>query len=172
MIVAETSRLILRHFTLDDVDALSAILGDPDVMRYSLDGTKTRSQTFHFIDNIIYYYQKYNFSLYAIINKDNQELIGFCGLLPWKYDGKKEVEIGYRLAKAYWGNGFATEAAVAICSYARKELKLTKLFCIIEPENKRSIRVAEKLGMKYQKNIIFHSSNVNVYFLNLKVFSN
>lgn len=167
MIVAKTSRLILRHFTLDDVDALSVILSDPEVMRYSLDGTKTRSQTFHFIDNIIYYYQKYNFSLYAVIKKDNQELIGFCGLLPWKFDGNKEVEIGYRLAKTEWEKGFATEAAVAIVDYAKEQLQLTELFCLIEPENKRSIRVAQKLGMKYQKSIIFHGLNVNVYSISL-----
>ena len=163
MIVVQTSRLVLRHFTYEDIDALSLILNDPDVMRYSLDGVKTRSQTFHFIDNIIYYSQKYGFSLYAVIAKEQQQLIGFCGLLPWKFEGQNEVEIGYRLAKAYWEKGYATEAALAIRDYAWQKLELKKLFCIIEPENKRSIRVAQKLGMSYQENVMFRGLNVNVY---------
>ena len=163
MIVAETSRLILRYFIPDDIDALFAILSDPEVMRYSVSGVKTRSQTADFLDLVIDYYRQYNYSLYAVIFKETNQLIGFCGLLPWKLEHRSEIEIGYRLAKEYWGKGLATEAAIATRDYGWSKLNMDKLYCLIEPKNKRSIRVAEKLGMKYEKNIFFHNLDVKIY---------
>ncbi len=163
MIVAETPRLILRYFTPDDLDALTPILADPEVMRYSISGIKTRSQTEDFITRLLSIYQKYNFGLYAIIYKKNQQLIGFCGLLIWNFEETEEIEIGYRLAREYWGKGLATEAAISVRDYAMNELNIDRLICIIEPENTRSIRVAEKLNMSYEKDAIFHGLNVRIY---------
>ncbi|VEP15725.1 putative acetyltransferase [Hyella patelloides LEGE 07179] len=163
MIIAETSRLILRHFTPNDVDALIPILGEPEVMRYSIDGVKTRFQITHFLDRVLDYYWQYNFSLYAVIEKDTKQLIGFCGLLPWKFEAKIEIEIAYRLATAYWGKGFATEAATAVRDHAWQKLGIKNLFCIIAPENRRSIRVAQKLGMIYQKDAVVYGLKVKIY---------
>lgn len=165
MIIAETSRLILRYFTPDDINALFLILSDPEVMRYSIGGVKTRSQTADFLDLILYFYHQHNFGLYALITKETKQLIGFSGLLPWTFEGKKEIEIGYRLARQFWNQGLATEAAIAVKNHAWQTLKIKQLFCLIDPENIRSIRVAKKLGMVYQKRIIFQSLNLNVYSL-------
>ena len=165
MIIAETPRLILRHFKTDDIDTLIPILSDPEVMRYSIDGVKTKSQTAHFLERILDYYRQYHFSLYALIEKETQQLIGFCGLLPWKWQGKKEIELGYRLAKKYWGKGLATEAATAVIAHAWQKLAIPQIFCIIEPENKRSIRVARKLGMIYLTKDVFYDLQVNIYCL-------
>ncbi len=163
MIVTETPRLILRYFTPDDLDALTPILADSEVMRYSISGVKTRSQTEEFITRLLSIYQKYNFGLYAVIYKETQQLIGYCGLLAWNFEDLEEIEIGYRLATAYWGKGLATEAATSVRNYAWNELNINRLICIIEPENTRSIRVAEKLGMTYEKDAVFYGLNVRIY---------
>ncbi len=172
MIVTETKRLILRHFIPNDIDQLATIVSDPEVMRFSEKGIKTRAQAEDFLDWMLYHYQKYGFGLYAVIHQESEELIGYCGLLFWTVDNHQELEIAYRLATAYWGQGLATEAATAIRDYAWQHfpreclfprLRTNRLICIIEPANYRSIRVAEKLGMKWEKNTVFKGLKVGIY---------
>lgn len=163
MIVVETSRLILRYFILEDLDELSLILADAEVMQSSLSGVKTRSQTEEFLHWILARYQKDNLGLYAVIDRSDRQLIGFCGLLVWNFEEYIEIEIAYRLARAYWGQGKGTEAATAVRNYARNKLGIDRLICLIEPTNIRSIRVAQKLGMNYEKNIILQGLNVRIY---------
>jgi [ribosomal protein S5]-alanine N-acetyltransferase len=163
VIVTETSRLILRYFTADDLDELAAILGDHQVMRYSIGGIKTRSQTQDFLNWILSNYEKYGFGLYAVIERENQVLIGFCGLLVWFFEEVQEIEMGYRFAKEHWGQGLGTEAATAVRDYAWQKLNLKRLICIIQPENTRSIRVAKKLGMEHERNMFFQGLNVGIY---------
>lgn len=88
--------------------------------------------------------------MWATIHKADHKLIGRCGLIPQLVDGQKEVEIGYLLAKEYWGRGLATEAAVAIRTYGF-ELGFNRLISLIVPENIASQKVALKNGMKYEK---------------------
>lgn len=161
--ITETPRLSLRYFTPDDLDSLTPILADPEVMQYSISGVKTRSDTEEFINRRLSCYQKYNFGLYAIIHKASQQLIGYCGLLVWDFETGEEIEIGYRLARAYWGQGLATEAAIAVRDYAQNQLNINRLICIIEPDNIRSIRVAEKLGMNHEQDTIIKGINVKIY---------
>ena len=116
-----------------------------------------------FLHWILTCYQKYNFGLYAIIDRQDRQLIGFCGLLVWNFEEHIEIEIAYRLARAYWGQGKGTEAATAVRDYARNKLGIDRLICLIEPVNIRSIRVAQKLGMNYEKNIILQGLNVIIY---------
>ena len=162
-IIAETPRLILRYFTPDDVDDLAPILADPQVMYFSARGVQTREQTRQFINWMLSSYREEGFGLYAVIHKDNYQLIGFCGLLVWEIKQKPEVEIGYRFATKYWGRGLGTEAAIAVRDYAWNQLNLNRLICIIQPENNRSIRVAQKLGMKYERNTVFMNLDVLLY---------
>jgi len=163
VIVTETSRLILRYFTADDLDELAAILGDHQVMRYSIGGIKTRSQTQDFLNWILSNYEKYGFGLYAVTRRENQVLIGFCGLLVWFFEEVQEIEMGYRFAKEHWGQGLGTEAATAVRDYAWHKLNMKRLICIIQPENTRSIRVAKKLGMEHERNMFFQGLNVGIY---------
>jgi RimJ/RimL family protein N-acetyltransferase len=78
-------------------------------------------------------------------------------------DGREEVELGYRLIRSRWGKGLATEAAIATVHYAFEVLKLPRLISIIEPENHRSIRVAEKCGLVSRKEAKFHGISVKIY---------
>ncbi|HRJ45529.1 MAG: GNAT family N-acetyltransferase [Caldilineaceae bacterium] len=84
-------------------------------------------------------------------NKASGQFIGRCGLLPWQIDGVDEVEVAYTIAKAFWGQGLATEAALAIRDYAFASLGLTRLVCLIDDGNLASARVAEKMGMAFEK---------------------
>jgi RimJ/RimL family protein N-acetyltransferase len=109
---------------------------------------------------------EYGFGLYAVVHKQNQELIGYCGFFIQSIEQQKEVEIGYRLAQKYWGQGLATEAAKAVVEYGHQRFNFQRFVCLIEIENSRSIRVANKLGMTLEKKIIYHGLDVAMYSLN------
>ena len=82
--------------------------------------------------------------------------MGYCGLFFFPdIDGQAEVEIGYRLARAVWGKGYATEAAQAVRNFAFTTLDIKRLIAMIDPSNIASIRVAKKIGMHYEKDVMF-----------------
>ena len=165
MLITQTSRLIIRHFQPEDFDALAPILADPKVMRFSSIGRMTRGQTQGFLNVILASYQQRNYGLYAVIYQTNQQLIGFCGLIMQLLDGQQEVEIGYRLAYDYWGKGLATEAAIVVRDYGISTLGFNRLISIIDPHNIRSIRVAQKIGIKYEKDNVYKEIPVKIYCL-------
>jgi RimJ/RimL family protein N-acetyltransferase len=82
-------------------------------------------------------------------------VIGYCGLFAFPdINGRPEIEIGYRLERAAWGNGYATEAACAVRDYAFAILQIPRLIALIDPANVASIRVAEKIGMRYEQEVL------------------
>ena len=166
MQIIETSRLTLRYITIKDAKALIPILGDAEVMRYSIIGVHNRPRIRQFIEQRLLSYLERGFGLYAVINKEDGEFIGYCGFFVQSVGDRKEVEIGYRSAKKYWGQGYATEAAKAVLKYGRERYNFKRFVCLIDPENTRSINVAKKLGMEFEKNIIYHGLNVEMYGIN------
>lgn len=163
MHILETPRLIIRYFSIRDLEDLFPILGDPQVMEFSILGVHDRHQIRQFIEQRLLSYIDPGFGLYALVNKENKELIGYCGFFIQNIDERKEVEIGYRLAAKYWGKGLATEAAQTIHQYGREKFNFQRFVCLIDPKNIRSIRVAQKLGMKLEKRIVYYGIDVNVY---------
>lgn len=152
MKILETERLILRHLTLDDLDALFAIYSNAEVVRFIPDVSTTVEETKEEIEWFQHGHPKHpELGLWATVYKETGQLIGRCGLLPWEINGRSEVEIAYLLDEPFWGQGLATEAAIAIRDYARSQLGLTRLVCLIEAENVASVRVAEKLGMAFEQ---------------------
>lgn len=91
--------------------------------------------------------------MWATIHKPSGKFIGRCGLLPWTIEGQNEVEIAYLLDKEFWGQGLASEGALAIRDYAFKKLGLLRLVCLIDPKNIASQKVAEKIGMILEKQV-------------------
>ena len=162
VIIAETPRLILRYFCENDWEDLAAILGNPEVMKYSLAGVLTKDRTRNFLKKMLDH-QREGYSYYAVIHRKNKQLIGYCGLLLCSIARQEEVEIGYRLDPNYWGRGLATEAAIAVRDYAFENLALNRLISLIQPENMASIKVAEKIGMEYEKDYIFMGMSVKIY---------
>ena len=166
MQIIETSRLTLRYITIRDAKSLIPILGDPEVMRYSVIGVHNRPLIRQFIEQRLLSYLERGFGLYAVINKEDDELLGYCGFFVQSIEEQKEVEIGYRLAKKYWGQGYTTEAAKAVLKYGREKYNFQRFVCLIDPGNTRSINVAKKLGMEFEKKIIYHGLNVEMYSIN------
>ena len=128
----KTERLILRPFKSSDFEAVHQLLSDPIVMRFSLNGPYSEEKSLAFMNQCIEKSQLNQPSLLAVIEKKTNRLIGSCGFFPQKILGKEELEVGYRLLEDYWGQGLATEAALAVQNYAFSEMALTRLISLIE----------------------------------------
>lgn len=162
--ILETERLYIRHFNPNDVDLLAPILGDKDVMYFSSTGAMNREGIKSYLENrILQSYQQHGWGLYALMNKNDNELVGFCGLLAQIVDDQSHSEVAFRFAKKYWGQGFATEAATAVKNYAHTTLAIDELISIVHLDNTASIRVIEKVGMNFWKQTTFRDKPVNVY---------
>ena len=165
MQIIETDRLTLRYFTVRDADALIPILGDAEVMRFSIIGVHTSRQIRQFIEQRLLSYLERGFGLYAVVHKQNQALIGYCGFFVQSIGEHREIEVGYRLAQQYWGRGLATEAGKAVIKYGQTRFNFHRFVCLIDRDNLRSVRVATKLGMKWEKELIYHGLDVAMYSL-------
>ncbi len=154
MIVTSTQRIALRRFCDTDAESMIAVLGDAEVMRFG-DGPQSREWIQGWIEQTIKHYDLWGFGVWAIVTREPDAPIGYCGLSRFEdINGRSEVELGYRLAKEHWGNGLATEAATAVRDLAFDELGLERLVSLIDPDNLRSIRVAEKLGMIHTDDVM------------------
>ncbi|HEX5736805.1 MAG TPA: GNAT family N-acetyltransferase [Blastocatellia bacterium] len=162
MFELETERLRLREMTLGDADNLMSIFSDPVAMRY-YPGTKDRAQTEDWTEWNLASYRENGFGLWVATLKASDEFAGQCGLILQDVEGEREVEIGYLFLRRLWGQGLATEAARACHSYATEALGYKRLISLIDPGNFASRRVAEKVGMKLEKEIIKWNKPVCVY---------
>jgi ribosomal-protein-alanine N-acetyltransferase len=152
MKILETKRLILRHLGLGDLDNLFALYNDPEMRRYFPEGTLTYKETKAELEWFLNGHPKHpELGLWATINRETNQFVGRCGLLPWMIDGRYEVEVAYMIAKTHWGRGLGTETAQAILNYGFEKLELTRLICLIDHGNLASIKVAEKIGMRFEK---------------------
>ncbi len=147
----ETPRLILRAFTLEDVEAAYEMNCDPEVSRYTGDGgvpslEEVRRRILH---DVMGDYEQHGFGRFAVEAKASGEFIGFAGL---KYLPQlDEVDIGYRFVRRCWGKGIATEAGEAVMHFGWTELRLKRIIGLVLEENRASIRVLEKLGLGFER---------------------
>ena len=170
--VIETNRLLFRYFELTDLDALAIIYSDPKVRQYFPEGVLTHEQTQEEIEWFLKGHPEHpELGLWAIIYKPTNQLIGRCGLLPWTLDGCFEVEVAYLLAQEYWGQGLGIEAAQAVMNYGFDQRQLSRLICLIAHENKASIRVAEKMGMTFERKGIEDGTPFLLYAKQAPVFN-
>ncbi len=163
--ILETPRLILRPFSENDLDLLAELMANPDFMRFSL-GPYTREQTQTVLRKFLSWNQAGLPSQFAVIFRRNNKLIGYCGFFHWHLDGADEIEIGYRLHPEYWGRGLATEAARTVRDHAFSDLNLARVISLIHPDNVPSRRVAEKNGMKLEKETTFRGFPALVFVIN------
>ena len=133
-----------------DLSDLFAIRSDPEVMRFIGTGQpQSMDQVRDSLGYVISDWEKKGFGRWAIVHKADKKLIGWCGLAF--LDKTDEIEIGYGIAKEYWGRGLTTEAAAASLRYGFEELKLDRIVAVAMPENLASRRIMEKLGMRFEK---------------------
>src|SRR4051812_13468836 len=160
----ETARLRMRPFTLGDLDGLWRIARDPEVMRHIGDGLPfTRDETLANLKRIVEVYERRGYGRWALEKKDGGGLIGYCGL---GY-GIEEVgvEVVYLLAREEWGKGIATEAASASLRYGFETLGFDSIAALTRPNNWRSRRVMERLGMRFERDACYHGYTCVCYRL-------
>ena len=165
MYLFETRRLIGRQLTRQDLPELTEILSDPEVMKYSVRGVCDENATREFIDWCLECYASHGMGPWALVEKDSTDLVGFCGVGPEMVDGIEEANLGYRLARRYWNQGLASEAAKGVLDYAFGRRQLSTVVVIIEPEHVASLRVAENAGFNEFGVLEFHNRQVRLYRL-------
>ncbi|HKD16195.1 MAG TPA: GNAT family N-acetyltransferase [Candidatus Angelobacter sp.] len=152
-VVLETERLLLRNFTLDDVPALEAVIGDPVAMRWYA-APFDHDGVIAWIERNLNRYQHEGHGLWAMVLKSSGEFIGDCGCVLQEVEDEKAIEVAYHVRRDLWGNGYATEAARACIEFAFNKLGAQRVISMIRPENVSSRRVAEKNGLTCEK-IVF-----------------
>src|ERR1700747_1360284 len=157
MTILQTQRLRLREFTALDADALELILSDPETMRY-YPAPYDRAGVEQWIARNRQRYEDDGVGLWAMELKDSRESElhkagGECGIVLQQVEGERLYEIGYHVRRDLWGQGLATEAAIACRDWAFENLNTTRLISLIRPENLPSCRVAERAGMTVWKEL-------------------
>jgi RimJ/RimL family protein N-acetyltransferase len=147
-IFIETPRLLLRQWKHSDQAPFIQLNQDKEVMEF-FPSIKTGEETLAQIERIIQNITKHGYGFFALERKDNHEFIGFTGLTHPGFESYFTpcVEIGWRLSKANWGNGFATEAAKACLEFGFDNLGLKEIYSFTSIHNKRSENVMIKIGM-------------------------
>jgi len=146
----QTERLLLRPWRPEDVEPFAKLCGDPEVMRYIGRGAvRDRQQCESSIGHFQLEWEERGFGLFAVERLDTQSFIGFTGLsvptfLP---EIMPSVEIGWRLSREHWGQGFATEAAQAAMRFGLEDQGIPEIVCVLQVENAASRNIAKKLGM-------------------------
>ena len=161
----ETERLVLRRPRLSDARALQAAFGDPEVMQYIGEGeTFDAARTRAWLEKALARWKADGFGHFVLERKADKKVVGRAGFLVWDPDEWKTgtlkelgdhgvVELGWLLARDYWGNGYASEAAAALRNYAFKELRLERLIHLIAYGNEASVKVADAIGARYVREV-------------------
>ena len=154
----ETERLLLRKPRLEDARDLAAAYADPEVVRFMGDGsTATLAEVEEGIEQWLERWETWGMSLCSLERREDGRVLGRVGFLRWDPEtwqvGGDETEIGWLIAREHWGQGYATEAALALRDWAFDERGLTRLISLINHENVRSIRVAERIGERYERDV-------------------
>ena len=151
MTVLETERLLLRQLSSEDAEFILELLNGPSFIRNIGDrGVRTiEAAKSYILNGPVASYAKNGFGLYLVKLKETNESIGMCGLI--KRDTLEDVDIGYAFLPRFWSKGFAVEAAQATKEYAKRVIGLNRIVAIVDPTNDGSIRVLEKIGLKFEK---------------------
>ena len=162
MVSLETERLILRMFREDDAEAYARICADPEVMRYLGEGkTLSLLEAWRHMAFLVGHWHLLGYGHFALEEKSSGRLIGRVGFLNPK--GWPGFELGWTLARESWGNGYASEGARCALKYAFDELARDHVVSLINPDNKPSIKVAERLGEKLEGKTKLFGNEVLIY---------
>jgi len=149
--VLETDRLLLRKLTIDDAEFILELLNEPSFLHFIGDkGVRTLEDAREYIlRGPIASYERHGFGLYLTALKEGAVPIGMCGLL--KRESLADVDIGFAFLPRFWSKGYALESALAVKAYGLDILGLERIVAITNPDNEASIRLLEKLGLKYER---------------------
>ena len=167
MQIIGTERLILRQLTEDDAAFIFELLNEPSWIQNIGDRhIKTLDDARAYImKGPVASYAKNGFGLFLVVLKETNESIGMCGLI--RRDGLEDIDIGYALLPRFWSRGYAVEAAQATVVYAKDVIGLQRIVAIVDPANEGSIRVLEKLGMRYEKMVRLSADDIDLKLFGL-----
>ncbi|MXV50558.1 GNAT family N-acetyltransferase [Pedobacter sp. HMF7647] len=153
--VLETSRLVLRQFTLDDTRFIIELLNSPGWLKFIGDRSiKSEEQARRYLQDVpLKSYEINGYGLCMVQTKDEGIPVGMCGLI--RRDSLDHPDIGFAFLPEFQGKGYAFEIAAAVLGYAKNTLELSVVLAIVIPENERSIRLLKKLGMAFSRMIDF-----------------
>ena len=168
----ETERLVLRRPRPEDAPDLAVAYADPEVVRFMGDGsTATLTEVEEGIAEWLDRWESWGMSLCSLERREDGRVVGRAGFLRWDPEtwqvGGDETELGWLLAREHWGQGYATEAALALREWAVAERGLTRLISLIRPGNDRSVRVAERLGERYERDVEVRGKLSRLYSIEL-----
>jgi RimJ/RimL family protein N-acetyltransferase len=165
--ILETERMWLRYLCADDAGFLVELLNEPGFLQNVGDrGVRNTADACRYIlAGPVASYEQFGFGMYLVALKETGEAIGICGLL--KRDSTEEIEIGFAYLERFWAKGYAYEAATAVMEYARRSLGLKRIAATTVPGNRGSIRILEKLGLRYERTIRVEGQEqeINLYAL-------
>lgn len=168
----ETERLYLRHFDIEkDLKAYAEIMREDEVGKWLPKGEgHTIEETERFMNYILKHWEKFNYGIWAVVDKETDCLLGHCGLNFIKE--LSETEVLYAFGRHARGNGYATEAAKASLKYAFEELDFNHIIALAKPLNKASINVIEKLGLKFVKDMELFNMEVKYFNITKEKYEN
>lgn len=149
----ETERLRLRMWELEDFEAYAAMSAEPEVMRFlATDGKPlSRFEAWRSLSAQAGHWQLRGFGMFAVVERTSGHFVGRIG--PWQPEGWPGFEIGWTLRARYWGRGYATEAVSKCIEYAFTELQRPHVISLIDRDNVRSIRLAERVGERLEGDV-------------------
>ncbi len=161
MRILETNRLYLKEFHISDADKMFLLNSDPKVIQFTGDRAfNNLEETIELIQNYDHY-KIYGFGRWSVFLKETHEYIGWCGL---KYTKEKdEYDIGFRFFKEHWNKGYATESALACIDLGFTKFKMNKIIGRAMSANIGSVKVLEKMGLKFEKNFDFDGVEGVIY---------
>jgi RimJ/RimL family protein N-acetyltransferase len=161
-IVGETPRLRLRRLRLSDIDAVAAMVADPEQMRF-YPRPKSRDEVAAWLRWNLALYEERGFGTWYLESVIDDGFAGYGGIRPLLLDGHAEVELAWHVNKSYWNQGLATEAAAVAMQLGFEQFGLSRLVAIIHPDNHPSRRVAGKLGMVEERTLVHDGEPTVVY---------
>lgn len=162
--IVDTTRMRLREFTESDLDDLATMVTDEDQMPF-YPRPKTRAEALAWINRNLTLYHHHAFGFWFMESVGDSDFLGYCGIRPLVLDGAEETEIGWHTRKDFWNRGLATEAAMACRDLAFTRFDIPRLVATIDPTNAPSIRVADKIGMRLEKEAVLDGWPCVIYSL-------
>ncbi|ADB32728.1 GCN5-related N-acetyltransferase [Kribbella flavida DSM 17836] len=154
-----TDRLLLRPFQDSDLEPWAALNTDPEVVRYLGGEPLSRAQSDRIAEQVNAQYAAEGIGFLAVERQSDGAFVGACGL-TFEQWYPEELQIGWRLARAYWGHGYATEAAAAWLDHAFTDVGRDRVLSVTDTPNVRSIAVMRRLGMTFDHTAVLAEDGV------------
>ena len=161
----KTERLVIREFTLADLDGVAALFADPAVLWWE-PAPYSRTQSQEWLARTLRRYREEGMAELAVVLQADGRIVGDCGPVWREVAGERLPELGWDLRSDEWGKGYATEAARGVLTHVA-DLGLRRVYSLITPENGRSQGVARRLGMQVERRVVWEGWPHDLWALDL-----